>query len=213
MIAAVERGLAGVRFCDESDAGFGWISPRRPRLEMASHALRAGDGVWLVDASDFPGLDERVRALGEPRGVLRLFGEHGRDGAAIAVRLGVPLLAGAEELAGAPFHPVALGGPFRWDEVALWWPERKTLVVPEAVGTAPFYRAGADPLGVHPLLRLARPPRELLALEPEHVLCGHGPGLHTDAAAALARAVRRARRDFPRTLPRIVSAALGELRR
>jgi hypothetical protein len=125
----------------------------------------------------------------------------------------LPHLAGAEEVAGAPFEPVPVGGPLGWDEVALWWPERRTLVVPEALGTAAHYRAGEDALGVHPTLRLTRPPRELLGFEAEHLLCGHGAGLHAAVPAAVERAVSRSRRDFPRTLPRVLPAALRSLRR
>jgi hypothetical protein len=60
---------------------------------------------------------------------------------------------------------------------------------------------------VNPVLRLVRPPKALLGFEPEHVLVGHGEGLHEDAAAELRLAVTRARRDLPRALPQIVRAA------
>ena len=66
-------------FCDESDGGFGWISPEPAWMGRASHALAADGGVWLVDPVDFAGLDERVRSLGEPRAVLQLLGWHNRD--------------------------------------------------------------------------------------------------------------------------------------
>ena len=39
------------RFVDELDFGFGWISPHKPELQMASHALLADGQVWLVDPS------------------------------------------------------------------------------------------------------------------------------------------------------------------
>jgi hypothetical protein len=52
----------------------------------------------------------------------------------------------------------------------------------------------------HPLLRF-RPPRSLAGLEPEHVLCGHGEGVHgADAAEALRVALATARRRLPRAL-------------
>jgi hypothetical protein len=38
------------------------------------------------------------------------------------------------------------------------------------------------------------PPRGLVALEPGHVLVGHGEGIHEDAAAVLREAVTLARR-------------------
>ena len=99
----------------------------------------------------------------------------------------------------------------RWHEVALWVPELETLVCTEAVGTVQYYRAPSEQLAVHPLLRLT-PPRGLLALEPAHILVGHGEGVHEDATALLREAVRRARR---RTLPWLWAAlrAHGPLRR
>ena len=51
-------------------------------------------------------------------------------------------------------------------------------------------------VAVSPLLRMT-PPRRLLALEPEHVLVGHGEGIHADATVALRDAVRLARRRTP----------------
>ena len=41
------------------------------------------------------------------------------------------------------------------------------------------------------------PPRRLLAVEPDHVLVGHGEGIHEDAASALGEAVTLARRRTP----------------
>ena len=70
----------------------------------------------------------------------------------------------------------------RWREVALWWPERRTLVVADALGTIAYFTAGREPLGVHPLLRLF-PPRQLARFDPEHVLVGHGDGVHGPSAA------------------------------
>jgi hypothetical protein len=50
---------------------------------------------------------------------------------------------------------------------------------------------------VHPLLRVT-PPRSLRGLEPDHVLCGHGVGVHGPAAAtALREALAAARRRIP----------------
>ena len=69
----------------------------------------------------------------------------------------------------------------------------------DAVGTIPHYfRAGDEPLGVHPLLRL-RPPRTLMGLEPLHVLVGHGDGVHGEGTGrALDDAIAHARRRIPR---------------
>jgi hypothetical protein len=49
---------------------------------------------------------------------------------------------------------------------------------------------------VHPILR-ARPPRALGRFEPEHVLVGHGEGVHADATDALREALSGARRRTP----------------
>ena len=114
-------------------------------MERASHALAADGGVWLVDPTDFPGLDERVASLGEPRAVLQLFDRHGRDCAAIAARLGVPLLDTPSRCPARRSRPCTCPAVPGWKETALWWPERRTLVVSEAVGTNRYYRrSGAD---------------------------------------------------------------------
>ena len=65
--------------------------------------------------------------------------------------------------------------PF-WRERALWWPERKALVVAEALGTVGFFTFGRGGLGVHPLLRL-RSPRLVERFDPDVVLVGHGEGV------------------------------------
>ena len=81
-----------------------------------------------------------------------------------------------------------------WREAALWWPAQRTLVVAEAVGKAAHYLAPGEQLAVHPALRLT-PPRRLVRYEPEHLLLGHGGGLHGEEASALLReAVATSRR-------------------
>ena len=88
----------------------------------------------------------------------------------------------------------------RWREVALWWPEPRVLVVAEAIGTNRFFTGRRGAVGVHLLLRLT-PPKMLARFEPEHLLVGHGEGVHgPEAAAALGDALRRSRRDMPRLL-------------
>jgi hypothetical protein len=180
---------------DETDFGFGWISPEKPKLRMASHAVAADGGVWLVDPTDEPPLDERVRALGEPRGVIQLLDRHNRGAAAVASRLGLPHhLVPFGGVPDAPFEIVPLVRRNRWREAALWWPERRVLVTADALGTVPHYFAvGGERIGVHPLLRLT-PPRRLAALEPEHVLVGHGEGVHAAATEAVRDALTHSRR-------------------
>jgi len=53
-------------------------------------------------------------------------------------------------------------------------------------------------------LRLA-PPRVLLGYEPQHVLVGHGAGVHESATAALHAAIRHSRRNALRVIPRLIT--------
>ena len=189
------------RFCDELPFGFGWIAEHPHHLQRASHALADDGQVWLVDPIDALELDERVRVLGQPVGVIQLLDRHARDSVALARRWGVPLHhAPAVGVTGSPFQVLrAVNLPF-WRELALWWPERKTLAVADALGTASYFLGPGERLAVHPLLRLL-PPRVLGRFEVEHVLCGHGEGVHGDDAAPVVReALRRSRRGIPRWL-------------
>lgn len=181
----------------EHTLGLTWVAD--DRLLRAAHALVHDGRVWLVDPFDVPEALERAAALGEPVGVVQLFVAHERDGAAIAERLGVPLHTLPDALPGSPFAVVDLDlGP--WKERALWWPERRALVVGESVGTAAHYAVGARPAGVHPLRR-PLPPSQLRPFAGEHLLVGHGAPLHApDAGPALLGALDRSRRDIPQLL-------------
>jgi hypothetical protein len=194
-----------MRVVDEIVDGFGWI--QKERLHQTSHALAAGGRVWLFDVVDDPELEARVRELGEPAAVVQLLDRHNRDCAAVAQRLGVPHHVVPRQLPGSPFELRPVVRFRRWREVALWWPERRILLVADALGTLPFFRAGAELAGLHPVLRLW-PPRSLRGLEPDHLLVGHGEGIHGEtAAAAVEHALQTGRRRFPRWLtgiPRIV---------
>jgi hypothetical protein len=192
-------------FCDETESGFGWIAAEPELLQRASHALAAEGRVWLVDPVDGPGVEERVRALGKPAGVLQLIDRHSRDCAALARRLGVPHhripVRGVPD---APFEVRTVLNLPGWREAVLWWEAEGVLVCTEALGTAAYFRAPGEALGVHPFLRLYQPKalRDMAGcLAPAHVLVGHGEGIHGDgAASALAQAVRGARRATPRWL-------------
>ena len=191
-----------VRFVDEADGVLGWIEDARMR--RTSHALGAAGRVWIVDPIEGEGVDERIRALGEPAGVIQLLDRHERDCAAFAARFGVPLHIVPRSLPGTPFELRPVVRLRFWREVALWWPERRILVCADVLGTVPFFRAGDEPIGMHPLLRLW-PPRGLRGLDVRHALVGHGEGV-TDSAA-VERALAEARRRLPRWLagvPRIV---------
>jgi hypothetical protein len=194
-----------VRFVDELEDGFGWIEIGSMR--RTSHALAVDGRVWLTDPVAGDGVEERVRSLGEPAGVIQLIDRHNRDSAALAARFGVPLHIAPLSLPVTPFRFLPLLRSRWWKEVALWWPERRILVCADALGTVPFFRAGDEPAGLHPFYRLKRP-RALAGLGVEHPLVGHGEGIHGEAAsAAVEHALRTGRRRFPRWLaeiPRIV---------
>jgi len=136
-----------LRFCDETEHGFSWIVDEP--MTRTSHALAAGGKLWLVDPVDWPQAIERAVALGQPAAVLQLLDRHNRDCAAVAGRLGVPHLVAPRSVPGSPFDVVELRRWRRWHEVALWWPETRTLVVAEAVGTNTFFPVGNDRAGVH----------------------------------------------------------------
>lgn len=196
-----------VRTIEEHPAGISWVVEEP--LTRASHALAHEGRVWLVDPVHEPEALDRARALGQPAGVLQLLDRHNRDCQSIAARLGVPHLRQPKALPGTPFEPIGVVRTRFWSEVALWWPERRALVVAEAVGTNPMFAVGGAALGVHVLLR-ATPPRRLDRYAPEHLLVGHGAGLHGPGAArALSDALGRSRRDLPRALLRLPTALRG----
>jgi glyoxylase-like metal-dependent hydrolase (beta-lactamase superfamily II) len=183
-----------VRFCDEFDGGFGWIVDEF--MERCSHALVEDGRVWVIDPVDGDGLEERIRAAGSPAGVLQLLDRHNRDCAAFAARLGVRHHIVPQGSLG-PFACIAVRNSRSWNEVALWWPDRRVLVCADVLGTAPYYRAGNERLAVHPVLRVRPPSRQLGALQPDVILCGHGEGVLEHADTALREALSTARRRIP----------------
>ena len=178
--------------------GFGWIAPEPEIMQRASHALASDQGVYVIDPIEVPGAEERIRGLGQPAGVIQLLDRHGRDCWRFADRLGVPLhRTPFDGVPGSPFRVIHIVEMPFWNEVALWWPQRRVLLTADALGTAGYYRAPDEAVAVHPALRLL-PPRALVGLDPEHLLCGHGAGIHGAAAhAALDDALALARRRTP----------------
>jgi hypothetical protein len=181
-----------VRFqpCDELGFAFGWIADEF--LQRCSHALVDDGRVWIVDPLDGDGIEERVRAAGEPAAVIQLLDRHNRDCRELAARLGIPHhVVPHAPVDRAPFEFRVVRDGRWWKEVALWWPERRVLVCADALGTVPAARVGGE---------LLAPPRSaFIGLEPQHVLCGHGEGLHGDEAApAVREALATARRRLPR---------------
>ena len=179
---------------DEWEAGFGWQVDEP--LRRTSHALAGAGRVWLIDPVDAPGVEGRVRALGEPAGVLQLLDRHNRDCAAWATRLGVPHIRAWQALGDAPFQSLHVRAGRFWREVALFEPVERTLVCADALGTLPFFRARGERIGWHPLIR-PLPPRSLATVRPERILVGHGAGLHAGATEALQDALRNGRRRLP----------------
>jgi hypothetical protein len=197
-------------FCDDlGPDGFGWIVEEA--MTRTSHALAADGRVWLVDALDWPEAIDRALGLGEPAGVIQLLDRHNRDCAALAERLGVPLLVVPDALPGTPFECVPIMRRRFWRESALWHEETRTLVVADAVGTNPYYTGGKARLGVSIPLRIT-PPKRLGAFEPERILVGHGEGLFgPEVAEELRRALDESRRRLPGVLARLPFA--GRARR
>ena len=202
-----------ISFCDDlGNRGFSWIVEEP--MTRTSHAIAADGRFWLVDPVRFPPAIERAHSLGEPAAVVQLLDRHNRDCASLAAELGVPHVVAPAALPDTPFQvaPVRLAN--RWREVALWWPTERTLVVAESVGTNRFFTGGREGVGVHLLMRLT-PPREALGrFEPEHLLVGHGVGLHGACAReGLTTALARSRRGLPGLLLRIPPFAMDAIRR
>jgi hypothetical protein len=183
-----------LHFCDEFDGGFGWIADEF--MERCSHALVEDGRVWVIDAVDGDDVEEQIRAAGTPAGVVQLLDRHNRDCAALAARLGVRHHVVPNGSLG-PFACIAVKKSHSWNEVALWWPDHSVLVCADALGSAQYFRAGDERLAVHPLLRFRPPRRQLGALQPQVILCGHGQGVLEDAGVALREALSTSRRRIP----------------
>ena len=193
--------------------GFGWLERGRA-IPRTSHALAADGRVWLVDSVDG---DRRsrsgcARSASRPAFV-QLLDRHNRDCAAVAARLGVPHHVVPDALPGTPFDRRFRSSARRWwREVALWWPERRMLVVADAIGTVPFFRAGGEPVGVHPSCGSRRRARSR----------GLGPSTCSSATAractaTATRSPSRTRcgraRAIPRWLAGVPRIARGDSRR
>lgn len=190
------------------DGGTSWLAHPDGAMQRASHVLDTDAGVFLVDPLDAPGIDDLAAEFGEVAGVVLLLDRHERDAAAVARRHDVPVYlpsfltrevdAPTERFSGSLpgteyglLRTLAIPG---WHEAALF--DSETLVVPEAVGTAPFFRGADEQLGVHPMLRLT-PPSTLRGLRPERILVGHGHGVEAAAADSLHHALEHSRSNAP----------------
>ena len=215
MTIRVDERATDFREIDRFDGGVGWIAHPDEEMQRASHALEIDGEVWVVDPVDAAGIDDLFAEFGDVAGVAVLLDRHTRDAEAIANRHNVPvylpkLFEGVTEEIDAPVarfsdelsdtgleaHTV-VDNRF-WKEVALYDRDDGTLVVPESVGTADFFRAGSERLGVHPMRRLVPPREDLGSFAPNRILVGHGTGITTDAPRALDGAPANARRGAPR---------------
>ncbi|MFB6252933.1 MAG: hypothetical protein ABEI27_14820 [Halobellus sp.] len=207
----------GYREIDRWDRGVGWIAYPDEQMQRASHAL-VGDegGVWVVDPVDAPDLDELLAEFGDVAGVVLGLDRHKRDAATVARRHDVPVylprwMSDVErdldapverygtELGDSGFEPIKIRDSSlpRWQEVGLVHRVDGTLLVPEAVGTASFFCAPGERLGVHPVLRPIPPRRALTRYDPDRILVGHGAGVMNDAAVTLRRTLDDARTNMP----------------
>jgi len=203
---------ASYREIDRWERGVGWIAYPKEKMQRASHILETEEGSWIIDPVDTGGLDELIGDA-EVKGVVTLLDRHKRDAAAVANRYGVSVhlpsfIDGVASELGACMKTFdgELGdtgyGLYEvvnnrfWQEAALYSEETNTLYVPEAVGTAEYFRTSGQQLGVHPMLRL-KAPEVLRRFRPERIMVGHGEGVSEDATEILRKALENSRRKAP----------------
>lgn len=212
-------GTGELTVIDRFEGGVGWIAYPEERMRRASHAVESDGGLWIVDPVDAPGVDDLLAEYADLEGVVVLLDRHTRDSAAVAGRHDVPvyvpewmdgvasdLTAPVERFGDrlAAFESIRLVDNPLWQEAVLY--DGETLIVPEALGTAEFFRAPEERLGVHPALR-PFPPKRLRRYDPDLLLVGHGEGVSNDAGAAIRRSIDDARRT---AIP-LYLKAVGEL--
>ena len=198
--------MADVRLAqvDEHPFGISWVIDEP--AARASHALKVDGRVYIIDPVEHPAALERIEVLGPVAAVVQLLDRHNRDCAAIAEKLGVAHLRIPEAIPNTPLQAIRVVDLRRWREVALWWPRRDVLVVPEALGTSSIWTADHGVVGLHPILR-PLPPKALRGYRPAYLLTGHGPPVKgPDARDGVEWAYDRARADIPR-----LGAMLGRM--
>ncbi|AWB27848.1 hypothetical protein [Halococcoides cellulosivorans] len=200
-----------------------WITDPDERMHRASHALSVDGETWLIDPVAVEGLADRLEDRPPVAGVAVLLDRHKRDADALAREFGVPIaIPDSMDVASAFDAPVdritdTLGETTVRVETVIDWPvwteavavheASETLVVPEAVGTAAYERAGGERVGVHPMLRLM-PPRSLGRYHPDCLLVGHGEPVCEGASAPLDDALAHSRRRAPAAYLRAAREAL-----
>ena len=215
MTLRVDEHASDFAVIDRFEGGVGWIAHPEEEMQRASHALAVDGDVWVIDPVDAAGLDDLLAEYGDVRGVVVLLDRHTRDAAAVANRhqvpvylpeifedvtgedLEAPVARFSDELSTTGIEAHTLVDSRFWREVALYDRDDGTLVVPESVGTADFFLAGGERLGVHPVRRPLPPRSTLGKFDPERILVGHGPGVLSNADVALADALASARWRAP----------------
>jgi len=215
MTSRVDERETEFREIDRFENGVGWIAYPDERMQRASHALAVDGEVWVIDPVDAAGIDDLFAEFGDVTGVVVTLDRHKRDAAAVADRHDVPVYLPEffdgvtedidaavarfdDELSDTGIRAITIVDNRFWQEVALYNPADGTLVVPEAVGSVAYFRAGDEELGVHPMLRLNPPRTPLRGVVPERVLVGHGAGVMADAARVLETALANSRKGAPR---------------
>lgn len=187
---------------DESPLGLSWTIAES--MQRCSHALVDDGRVWLIDPVDADDAIERAESLGEIAGVIQLLDRHNRDCAALAERFDVPHHRIPDELPDTPFEVKTIVDGPKWNEKMLWWPDRKALVITEALVTVRELEVGGTGIGTHFLLRLLPPKAAAEHADAEHLLVGHGRSLHAaDTGQRVQAAIGGSRRDFPRFMTRL----------
>ena len=227
-----EVGEPELHEIDRFDRGVGWIAYPNEAMERASHAVAVPneeadeDDVWVIDPVDAPGVDDLLAEFGSVAGVVVGLDRHKRDAETIATRHDVPVyvpewMTGVADamdatvrrfgrrLADTGFESIRIRDSTvpPWQEVGLF--DGETLVVPESLGSASYFRGDRERLGVHPMLRFTPPRTALSGLDPDRVLVGHGVGALEDAGAAVEDALAESRRKAPGLYAKTLRSALG----
>lgn len=221
-------GTAELQEIDRHDHGVGWLAYPGEEMERASHAVVHDGEVWVLDPVDAPGVDDLLAELdGEVAGVVVGLDRHKRDSAALARRHDVPVYVadwmtgvapeldapverfGEELTDGVRAIRVRDSSLPPWQEVALSFESSRTLYVAEALGNTEYMVTNDEQLGVHPMLRLVPPRSALSGLRPEHVVVGHGPGVHERASEVTEEALSVARSNTLSLYGKTVKSLLG----
>jgi hypothetical protein len=225
-------GEADLHEIDRFDGGVGWIAYPDETMERASHAVAVSneetgrDDVWVFDPVDAPGLDDLLADLGTVAGVVVGLDRHKRDCAAIATRhdvsvwvpdwmtgvadeLDAPVERFGDRLADTGFESFRIRDSSvpPWQEAGFF--DGETLIVPESLGSASYFRGDRERIGVHPMLRLTPPTTALSGRDPKRVLVGHGVGVHDGAAVAVEDALSGSRSKAPGLYAKTLRSAIG----